>query len=214
MTRVTSSGLWPLIHAERAALADALDDLPADAWKAGTLCEAWTVHDVVAHLTAAASTSTLPWLTNMAASRFDTDRHNHRLMLRHRSADPARTLAAFRAAQTLSAAPFGAQEGALGEVVVHGQDIALPLGLPVLPSREAVETVADFFARKDFAVNSRTMAHGLRLEATDGDFRAGDGPVVRGRTLALVLAMAGRVSALDELTGDGTPLLHERIVRR
>ena len=211
MGRVTSSGLWPLVRAERTALADALRRLPDESWTAPSLCPSWSVRDVVAHLTAGASTATLPWLANMAASRFDTDRHNLRLLLRHRGTDAKDTLARYLATLSSTTAPLGAQEGALGEVVVHAQDIALPLGLTLAPSRDALDAVAGFFARKDFAVNSRTLIQGLHLEATDGDFRTGDGPGVRGTTLPLVLAMAGRPAALDQLSGDGVAVLRERI---
>nr|BFF25987.1 hypothetical protein GCM10025732_39520 [Glycomyces mayteni] len=51
---------------------------------------------------------------------------------------------------------------------------------------------------------------GLRLDAADGPFAAGDGPLVTGPTLALVMAMAGRTAYLDELSGEGAPELRER----
>src|SRR5690606_7949013 len=54
-----------LLHAERAALVGALTDLPAERWEEPSLCTGWSVHDVLAHLTAAARTATLPWLVNM-----------------------------------------------------------------------------------------------------------------------------------------------------
>lgn len=210
---VNRGDVLPLLGAERLALADALQDPPAVDWERPSLCAGWTVQDVLTHLTAAALTSTLPWLANMAASRFDTDRHNQRLLHRFRAADPVTTLADFRTAATSSAAPFGEWEGALGEVIVHGQDIARPLGLPLAPSREAVRGVAEFFARKDFAVNSSTMARGLRLEATDDELVLGDGPPVRGSMLNLVMAMAGRAVVLDELEGEGAEVLRARLPR-
>lgn len=210
---MTTQSLWPLVRAERSALADALDELAPDAWGAPSLCDAWTVHDVLAHLTAAARTPTLPWFVNMVRSGFDTDRHNRRLLLRHQGPSAAETLASFRAAVPLMHAPLGAQAGALSEVVVHAQDIARPLGLPLTPSREAIEAVAEFLTSKDFAVNSRTMARGLHLEATDGEFRTGDGPRVTGTTLALALAVAGRPIALEELSGEGVGDLRERLRR-
>lgn len=203
----------PLLQAERLALADALRDVPDVDWERPSLCAGWTVRDVLTHLTAAARTPTLPWLMNMAAARFDTDRHNQRLLHRHRAADPARGLAAFRDSAMSSAAPFGERAGMLGEVVVHGQDIARPLGLPLVPAREAVRVVAEFFASKDFAVNSHTLVRGLRLEATDDDLAVGDGPEVRGTMLDLVMAMAGRTAALDELEGAGAEVLRERLAQ-
>lgn len=130
---MTSPDPWHRIHAERLHLAEVLRALPATSWGASTLCDAWSVRDVVAHLTAAASTPTLPWLANMLATRFDTDLHNQRLLLRHRGMDDVETLDRFESAVTARRAPFGVVEGALGEVLVHGQDIAVPLGLPSPP---------------------------------------------------------------------------------
>lgn len=45
------------------------------------------------------------------------------------------------------------------------------------------------------------------LGATDGPFTTGAGPLVTGPTLALVLAMAGRASAYEELEGPGVTKL-------
>lgn len=211
---MTSPDPWHRIHAERLHLAEVLRALPATSWGASTLCDAWSVRDVVAHLTAAASTPTLPWLANMLATRFDTDLHNQRLLLRHRGMDDVETLDRFESAVTARRAPFGVVEGALGEVLVHGQDIAVPLGLPLSPSREATRTVAEFFARKDFAVDSHTLVRGVRLEASDDDLLLGDGPPVRGTMLSLVMAMAGRSIALDDLDGEGVDVLRRRLARR
>ncbi|GAA4522606.1 maleylpyruvate isomerase family mycothiol-dependent enzyme [Brachybacterium paraconglomeratum] len=202
----------PLLHAERLALAEALRDVPDADWAHASLCAGWTVQDVLTHLTAAARTATIPWLLNMAATRFDTDQHNQRLLRRHQAADPAGTLGAFRTSAASSAAPFGALEGMLGEVIVHGQDIARPLCLPLVPSPEAVRVVAEFFVSKDFAVNSSTLVRGLRLEATDDDLVLGEGPVVQGTLLNLVMAMAGRVIVLDALQGEGVVVLRERLL--
>jgi hypothetical protein len=93
---------------------------------------------------------------------------------------------------------------------VHAQDVRRPLGLPGTPSVQAVTEVARFFARRDFTVASRSAVDGLRLEATDGPFGTGSGPEVRGTTLALTMAMAGRRAYCDDLTGPGVPTLRAR----
>jgi hypothetical protein len=71
--------------------------------------------------------------------------------------------------------------------------------------------VADFFARRDFTVASRTHVADLKLRADDGPFSAGIGPLVTGSTLALVMSIAGRASYLAELDGPGVPTLRSRI---
>ena len=47
--------IWRHVDTERAALADILETQPADAWRVPSLCEAWTVRDVAAHLCLAQS---------------------------------------------------------------------------------------------------------------------------------------------------------------
>lgn len=203
--------IWAAIHTERAALADDLADLTDDQWAAPSLCGEWTVEEVLAHLTAAADTGRFRWIRSVVAARFDFDLHNRRRMAEYRGATPAETLERFRNAITATTAASGHTPAWLGEVVVHGQDIRHPLGLPRTPAIEAVTEVARFFAERDFAVNSRTAVRGLRLEAIDGPFESGSGPLVRGTTLALVMAMAGRVVYCDELVGAGVATLRSRL---
>lgn len=205
---------WSAIREERARLAAELAALPPEAWSAPTLCGDWSVEDVVAHLTAGASTGRWAWLRSIAAARFDADRHNARRLAEHRGPAPADTLAGFRAVVDSRVAPTGDLWAWLGEVVVHGTDVREPLGLPGAPDPEAVEAVAAGYARRDFAVASRTVAKGLRLVADDSGFRAGDGPEVTGTTLDLVMAMAGRPSAVARLAGEGAPVLAAAVARQ
>ncbi|MDT0163953.1 maleylpyruvate isomerase family mycothiol-dependent enzyme [Actinotalea sp. AC32] len=203
--------LWAFVRAERAALAEDLAGLTAEQWRHSTLCGEWDVEDVVAHLVAAASTTRWAWLRSMAGARFRPDVHNRRRIDEHRGGTPAATLDRFRGVVGSTTAPSRDTAAYLGEVVVHAQDVRRPLGLTRVPDVAALTAVADFFARRDFAVASRTHAAGLALEADDGPFRAGEGPRVTGSTLALVMAMAGRPAYLDELDGLGVPLLRGRL---
>ena len=144
-------------------------------------------------------------------ARFDAARHNERRLAEHKGTTPAETVERFRSLVGSTTAASGHTAAWLGEVVVHATDIRRPLGLTTQPSTEALVAVAEFYAAQDFAVNSRTMVKGLRLEATDSGFAAGSGPLVRGSTLALVMAMAGRPVFLEELTGPGVSRLAERV---
>jgi uncharacterized protein (TIGR03083 family) len=207
----TPSGeaVWAAAHAARAALAEDLAGLTDAQWTQPSLCGRWTVEEVVAHLTAVASTGTLRWIVSAAGARFDFDRHNARRLADHRGATPAETLGRFRRVIGSTTAP-GPAAAMLGEVIVHAQDIRRPLGLEEVPPVEAVTMVADFYARKNFAVPSRTAIEGLRVAATDGPFAAGSGPEVRGTTLALTMAMAGRAAYCDDLDGPGLTTLRGR----
>jgi uncharacterized protein (TIGR03083 family) len=202
--------LWAAVHAARRSLADELATLTPDRWAAATLCTEWTVEDVVAHLTAVARIGRIRWIRSVLGARFDFDLHNARRLAEHRGATPAETLERFRAAVDLSVGPARPTAAWLGEVLVHGQDIRRPLGSRATPSVGAATAVARFYVSRDFAVPSRTAAAGVRLEATDGPFTAGTGPVVRGETIALVMALAGRAAYLDDLAGPGVAVLRER----
>jgi uncharacterized protein (TIGR03083 family) len=203
--------LWTATHDERAALADDLADLTPAQWATPSLCGDWTVEEVVAHLTAAASIGRWRWIASMLGARFDPAVHNVRRLAEHRGATPAETLARFRAVVTSTVAPTGHTAAWLGEVVVHGEDVRRPLGIAYSPPTATTTPVAQFFAGRDFTVAGKTLSRGLRLEATDGPFAAGAGPLVTGPTLALVMAMAGRATHLDDLGGPGVATLRERL---
>ncbi|WP_336923523.1 maleylpyruvate isomerase family mycothiol-dependent enzyme [Aquipuribacter sp. SD81] len=206
------STLWAAVHAERAALLADLEPLHDRQWTTRSLCSRWTVEQVVAHLTAAASVGWSRWLRSMVGAGFDAGRHNDRRLAEHLGPTPAATLAGFRGVVESTVAPTGDVPAWLGEVVVHGQDVRHPLGLPRRPAPAVVAVVAEFYARRDFTVRSGSAAAGLHLVATDSGFRHGpsDASLVRGSTLALTMALAGRSVFCDELDGAGVPVLRER----
>ncbi|MFD9290127.1 maleylpyruvate isomerase N-terminal domain-containing protein [Streptomyces sp. NPDC060030] len=69
-----AGGIWPLIRAERAALAADLSSLSDDQWEAPSLCSELTVREVLAHLTAGASLDPVRWMAGVIRCRFDFDR--------------------------------------------------------------------------------------------------------------------------------------------
>lgn len=208
---MNSSAYWRMIHAERARLAELLGHLDAAQWEGPSLCANWNVEEVVAHLSAAANTGRWAWIRSIIRTGFDPDKHNARLLERHLGSTPGETLATFRKSITATIAPTKDYPAFLGEVIVHGQDIARPLGRELSPDTEALAEVARYFAAKDFAVNSKTLVKGLSLKAVDAEFESGSGPEVTGRLLDLVMAMAGRPEVVEVLSGPGVADLRERM---
>ncbi|MEV5016641.1 maleylpyruvate isomerase family mycothiol-dependent enzyme [Streptomyces sp. NPDC053780] len=199
------------IHVERLALAQDLAELSEAQWAKASLCERWTVQEVVAHLTAGASTRMWRWLLSMLAARFDPNLHNDRRLAMHRGATPEETLRRFREVAAGPPGPTGHTAAWLGEIVVHSEDIRRPLGLVRTPPVATTTAVARFFASRDFTVASNTAIAGLRVEATDGPFTTGSGDLLRGPTLSLVMGMAGRPAACADLEGDGAAILRVRL---
>ncbi|MEV5604694.1 maleylpyruvate isomerase family mycothiol-dependent enzyme [Streptomyces sp. NPDC052299] len=207
----TRKALERAIRVERLALAQDLAELSEAQWAKASLCERWSVEQVVAHLTAGASTTMWRWLLSMLAARFNPDLHNDRRLAEHRGTTPEGTFRKFRAVVDGPAGPTGHTAAWLGEIVVHGEDIRRPLGLSRTPPVATTTAVARFFAGRDFTVASKTATAGLRLEATDGPFTTGSGDLLRGPTLSLVMGMAGRIAACEDLEGDGAAVLRARL---
>ncbi|UKD51810.1 maleylpyruvate isomerase family mycothiol-dependent enzyme [Amycolatopsis sp. FU40] len=198
---------WPQIHAERAALADDLSDA---AWNTPSLCEGFSVREVLAHLTAGASLTPLRWTAGVLRCRFDFDRQVAMRLAEHLGDSPADTLARFRRVVTSTTKPPLPVVAMLGETVVHGEDIRRPLGIRHEYPLETLTAVARYYLGSDLVVLARGRVRGLRLAATDSDFSGGSGPLVSGPTLALIMAMTGRSRFLDDLDGDGVEVLRHR----
>ena len=81
-----------MVHTERAALIDDLENLDDARWEEQSLCGDWTVHDVVAHLVDTARTTRLGFVVGLARARFDFHRQNARGVERCRGASPQETL--------------------------------------------------------------------------------------------------------------------------
>jgi len=97
------------------------------------------------------------------------------------------------------------------DILVHGQDIAIPLGIERKMPRDAARSSAERVWRKSFPFRARRRLSGLRLTATDIAWDRGDGQLVEGPMWALLLALTGRPAALPHLTGAGADLLRHRL---
>jgi len=99
------------------------------------------------------------------------------------------------------------------DILVHGQDIALPLGrrLDLPPAAAAVAADRVLSMRWPPPLPAARELRGFRLVATDTAWSTGDGPEVRGPMGAILLVCAGRLSALPQLSGDGAAVLATRL---
>jgi uncharacterized protein (TIGR03083 family) len=210
--------LWPAIDTQRLRTADLLDELTPAEWETPSLCAGWTVRDVAAHLT----------LQQLTLSDGLRSMLRHPGSLNHVIHASARDQARLPTDRLVAGIRdmVGCRRHNVGvtpletliDVVVHGQDIAIPLGreLAVLPS--AATTVADrlWWSRSTRMgrLKSKVFAdvdqRGLRFVATDTDWSAGDGEEVRGSLLAIVLALTGRPAGIEALEGPGVRRLQRQ----
>ncbi|WP_415952178.1 maleylpyruvate isomerase family mycothiol-dependent enzyme [Streptomyces sp. KLOTTS4A1] len=200
--------VWPIVHAERAALIHDLEGLDDPQWEQPSLCEGWTVHDVVAHLVHSARTTRLGFVTGLARARFDFHRQNARGVARERGASPAETLARLRQVASRTSAPPAPLDSRIVEEIVHGEDIRRPLGLTRAYPRDAVIRALRLQARTPASFGgAKERVAPLRLTATDAEVSMGEGPEATGPVLSLLLAITGRRMALDDLDGEGVDVL-------
>jgi uncharacterized protein (TIGR03083 family) len=200
--------VWPLVHAERAALINHLANLDDVRWAEQSLCGGWTVHDVAAHLVDTARTTRLRFVVGLARARFDFHRQNARGVQCHRGTSPQETMERLRRVQSRRSTPPAPLDSRLVEEVVHGEDIRRPLGITHSYSEEAVLRSLRLQARTPGAFGgARELVSGVRLTATDADVSIGDGPDVTGPALSLLLAVSGRRVAFADLDGPGVPAL-------
>jgi uncharacterized protein (TIGR03083 family) len=195
--------LWQVLDAERAGLADLLAGLTPEQWATPSLCTGWTVREVAAHLVLGPETRLGPTLREFVRARGNFDRVVD-VTARRRAAEPPEQLVAQLRATVGSRhlAPGQKLLDAVMDVLVHGQDVAVPLGLarPV-PPRAGVTAAEHLWGMRLF-FHPRKALRGYRLVATDADWSAGSGTEVRGPLSALLPLLAGRpAAALPGLTG-------------
>ncbi len=84
----------------------------------------------------------------------------------------------------------------LADVLVHGQDIAVPLGIPRTMPVPAAVIAAERLWKMGFPFNARKRFPNVTFTATDADFSVGDGDVVRGPIQDIVMTLSGRRAGL------------------
>ncbi|WP_435747473.1 maleylpyruvate isomerase family mycothiol-dependent enzyme [Nocardioides sp. SYSU DS0663] len=196
---------------ERTELAELLAGLSPEEWEAPSLCEGWTVRDVVAHVVSYEGLTLREVGARMARGRLTFAGVNAAALRDHRTASPDQLLQRLREYPR----PTGltaARNGAVGLVdgLIHQQDIRRPLGKP-----RAIDPDRLRFAL-GFAVTAPPLrgfwkARGVRVVATDVDWALGRGPEARGPGEAVLMSLAGRRGAADGLTGPGSAVLRRRL---
>jgi uncharacterized protein (TIGR03083 family) len=198
--------VWQAIDTQRADLCDLLTGLDDDQWRQPSLCAGWTVRDVAAHLTlqqlgpAAAFGQLVKWQGSLDRTIA------HIARSRAAALTTEQTVAEIRATIGSRRRNFGVTHlETLCDILVHSQDIAIPLGrhLDLPADAAAVAASRALSMRWPPPPPSVKRMAGFRLTATDISWSTGDGPTVQGPMAALLLVCCGRLAALPQLSGDG-----------
>ena len=204
--------MWTSIKNGRAALGDYLAALTADDWTKPSLCAGWTVKDTAAHMLVIPTVPKGKVFRSFVGSGFNLDKMNSKLVQRI-TADMSTSeiAAATRSSAASRSMPPGLKlPGVLTELVVHSADISEGVGTPFALPVEAYIAVLDHLKNVQPVFGSKQRIAGLTMRATDAEWSTGSGPVVEGPVQQLLLALAGRRSALDHLSGDGLATMRTR----
>jgi uncharacterized protein (TIGR03083 family) len=216
MTDAQADAVWAAIDDQRARTADLLETLTDEQWQHPSLCQGWTVRDVAAHMTMqqqrvrdvavfVARNPTMLRSVTLNAIIHDSALVQSRLPTEE-IIGRIRAMIGSRRYNT-----FVTPLETLTDILVHSQDIAVPLGveLEMSPSASALAATRRWDTRRGrLATVFRLMPlEGYRLTATDADWTRGSGPEVAGPIGALLLLLTGRNVALGHLTGEGADAL-------
>ncbi len=185
--------LQPLLAAELQRLAATLDSLDESSWSAPSLCEAWAVRNVVAHLTTPARYDAERFGQELAKDGFDFQTMSDRLSLRDGDLPTVALLADLRS-DTLAAfeQPGGGWAGSISHVVIHGLDVTLPLGLDRAAGDEATRLVLDGLVSSGDRTLFGVEIGGRTWRATDLAWEHGTGSPHAATAGELVAVLSGR----------------------
>ena len=196
---------------EIAALIDGLDDAQL---ATQSLCAGWDVKTVAAHLVSVFADGF--WGFQAAAVRHLGVHRGIDALARRRAQLPAADIAAALrdGADHRLSPPVSGPVSGLTDVLVHGGDIRIPLGLTFDPAPDLVSLALDFltgFRAMAFVPFGRLR--GISLRADDVGRTWGNGAELRGPAPALMMAVCGRGALSDQLDGPGLSILRNRGIR-
>lgn len=196
---------WNLAAKGRNDFADMVEPLTDEQWQQRSLCDAWTAHGVLAHLTSFVETGIFSFFGHMIKNRFDFDKVSVSMTDERSERSTADLIASLRAkAAKSSPLPMFPERLTVSDTAIHTQDVRRPLGLPGSLDEEVLRTALDFVTTDKMAtmlVNRRPIDE-VRLQATDLDWSFGDGPEISGPAEAILMGLADR-PVLDDLSGEG-----------
>ena len=203
---------WTNIRNGREAFGNYLTGLAVDDWSRPSLCTGWTVKDAAVHMLVIPTLSKGKVFRSFLGSGFNLDKMNAKLVKKMAASMSTGEIAALtRSSASSQSMPPGLKlPGVLTELVVHSLDISEGVGTPFALPLEDYLAALDHIKDVQPVFGSKNRIAGLTMRTTDAEWSTGFGPSVEGSAQQLLLAVAGRRSALDHLSGDGLATLRAR----
>jgi uncharacterized protein (TIGR03083 family) len=208
------TGVVARTAANRRLLADFFDSLTTEQLEAQSLCGAWTVREVLAHLAMPLTIGFGSLLARIVRARGSVDRASEAIAA-ELARRPVRALTGVlrEHAEKRVPAPGVGPMGQMTDGCIHLRDCARPLALTSDVSLDDWRMVLDWLPTRQasLGVVPRGRLDGLALRATDQDWTWGSGPEVVGPSEAIAMSISGRSVALRDLSGRGVEILRTRL---
>jgi uncharacterized protein (TIGR03083 family) len=204
--------------ANRRVIARLFANLNADQLSTPSLCAEWTCRDVLGHLVMSLDLTFFRFLVEVARDRGRAGVTSARLA-RAYGARPVGDLVQRldEGSEVALSGPGIGAHGPFADSCIHMRDVGIPLGIATSPPAQDWARVLDFLTTSRARAAGflpRGRLAGLRLQATDNTWSSGSGALVTGTSEALAMSLTGRPALLNDLVGDGVPMLRRRVISR
>jgi uncharacterized protein (TIGR03083 family) len=204
-----------LMWDEMADIEDLLATLDDAAWDHPSLCTGWRVRDVISHMVTGHTYPLRAFLAPGIRAGGNIDKAASAGAIDYANAHtPAEILEAWQSVcanrtKRGVAKLIPPREGFVDHMV-HHQDIRRPLGKPRTIPAERLVSALEAAMSVGGMVRAKKRSKGLAFEATDVEWRHGEGAAVRGPGEAILMAVCGRRASFNELEGPGVEILAAR----
>lgn len=198
---------WIQIHQEREALGELLPSFTAEQWNTPSLCEGWSVRDVVAHQIDSYERELFPFVSGLIQTKGNMDKLNQEALEHIRDTPDDALIARYRIAVDRRTKPPVPTVFVLAEALVHNQDIMRPLKIDRQVPLHSVLDVANLYRRIGYARKWRHNCPNVKLVASDTSWEYGEGEVATAPLLSIVMMLAGRSEFTKDFTGPGAERL-------
>lgn len=185
--------MWAHTEQQRLDLADFLAALDPDQWERPSLCDGWRVRDVAAHVTLSARARPIQAMVGVIRAGGNFNKYVRRDAVIRAQRSREEIVEELRSVASARQRPPGTKTAdPLVDILVHGQDIAIPLGIGRSMPTDAAVAAADRVWGMGFPFFAKWKFRGRRLVAANADWSRGEGETTEAPIEQILLLLTGR----------------------
>lgn len=209
--------VWRHVRQSRSELLDYLHTLDDDAWNTQSLCSGWLTKDVVAHLVLEYRYTPANSWRDFIRSGLSVNQFMQQTAAKLGGKPKHHLLSLFQTIINEQQKPRSVSVlNILADLLVHEQDIRIPLGHPKNIPLDKLHLVFTHWHPTKFNFGERITGLSNRVKdlefiVSDLGISKGNGSQIAGNAQDVLLAIAGRSVSISNLRGSGVTILHNRL---